>query len=186
VDSPSQRPLPDGRPDGHPDRRPRPGAGVPGGVDGDLAAERALAIRVLLANPLLDATRHPDEFRLVARNRGALGEWFENACGWQLAVDVMGGFARLAKRSSTPDPTRPAHRPRGGELPFDRRRYELLCLLCAELSSHAMTTINILAAGLSRATEAGPGRRFDATSRREHSAFVDAFKLLEEWGVVSF
>jgi len=155
-------------------------------LDDDLAAERALGIRVLLATPIVDATRSPAEFRVVARNRGWLTEWFETSCGWQLTVDVMGGFARLAKRSACPDPTRPAHRVRGGELPFDRRRYELACLLCAELARHSLTTIGILAAGVEAATRTGPHERFDVTYRRERAAFVDAFKLLQSWGVVSF
>lgn len=155
-------------------------------LDEDLAAERALGIRVLLAQPIVDATRCPAEFRVVARNRGWLTEWFETACGWQLTVDVMGGFGRLAKRSASPDPTRPARRARGSELPFDRRRYELLCLLCAELAKHSLTTIGILAAGVETATRIAPHQRFDVTYRRERAAFVDAFKLLESWGVVSF
>ena len=37
-------------------------------LDDDLAAERALGIRVLLATPIVDATRSPTEFRVVARN----------------------------------------------------------------------------------------------------------------------
>ncbi|HYR62317.1 MAG TPA: TIGR02678 family protein [Actinomycetota bacterium] len=155
-------------------------------LDEELAAERALGVRVLLASPILDATRCPAEFKVVARNRAWLAEWFETACGWQLTVDVMGGFARLAKRSATPDPTRPAHRSRGGELPFDRRRYELLCLLCAELAKHSVTTIGILADSVESATRAGPHERFDVSKRGERAAFVDAFKLLESWGVVSF
>ena len=46
-------------------------------LDDDLAAERALGIRVLLAAPIVDATRSPAEFRVLARNRGWLTEWFE-------------------------------------------------------------------------------------------------------------
>lgn len=155
-------------------------------LDEDLVAERAQGIRILLARPILDATRHPAEFRVVARNRGRLTEWFEATCGWQLTVDVMGGFARLGKRSDSPDSTRPARRVRGEQMPFDRRRYELLCLVCAELAKHALTTLGILAAGVEAATRAGPNEHFDATLKRERAAFVDAFKLLEGWGVVSF
>lgn len=151
-----------------------------------LQDERSLGIRILLARPLLDAGGHPEDFRVVSRNRVELVRWFDQACGWQLTVDVMGGFARLVKRSSSPDPTRPARRSRGADLPFDRRRYQLLCFLCAEISRHPVTTIGILAAELSLATATEPGGRFDPTRRAERAAYVDALRLLESWGVLSF
>jgi uncharacterized protein (TIGR02678 family) len=177
-------PLPGGhdRPATPPRRRSRPVSPL----DEVLADERALGIRILLAQPILDATRDPGGFRVVARNREALTAWFEATCGWALTVDVMGGFARLAKRSDHPDPTRPARRLRDQAAAFDRRRYELLCLICAELASHAFTTLGILADGVEAATRSGPGEHFDPTYQRERKAFVDAVKLLESWGVVAF
>ncbi len=151
----------------------------------ELSREEADAIRVLLAHPLLDGTSHRDEFRLVVGCRARLQEWFEETCGWRLVVDVPGGFARLFKRTDRPDETRPPHRTRGAQAPFDRRRYELLCLLCAELSSHPLTTIGLLAEGVASATTGSGAWRFDSTKQRERAAFVDGLKLLAAWGVVT-
>ena len=145
-------------------------------------AERSLAVRTLLGSPLLLADADPDGFDAVARHRTALIEWFEDTCGWSLTVDVPGRFARLTKRSARPDPTRPARRARGQRLPFDRRRYELLARLCAELATHQVTTIGILAGAL--AAE-GSGS-FESSLQRERAAFVDALRLLGAWGVVRF
>lgn len=150
------------------------------------AAERAEAVRLLLRRPLLDRDRHPADFLLVARHRDWLVEWFETGCGWDLAVDVAHGFARLEKRSAAPDPSRPARRSRGDKAPFDRRRYELLCLVCADLASHPVTTIGLVALNVAAASAGSPAGRFDTAKRRERAAFVDAFKLLAEWGVVRF
>lgn len=144
--------------------------------------ERSLAVRTLLGTPFLVADADPDGFAAVARHRSWLIEWFEDTCGWALAVDLPGRFARLTKRSARPDPTRPARRSRGQKLPFDRRRYELLARLCAELATHQVTTIGILAGALA-GESAGA---FDSSLQRERAAFVDAFRQLGAWGVVRF
>lgn len=143
---------------------------------------RSLAVRSLLGSPLLLADADPDGFAAVARHRAWLTEWFEDTCGWALAVDLAGRFARLTKRCARPDPTRPARRARGQRLPFDRRRYELLARLCAELATHQVTTIGILAGAL--AGEASGA--FDSSLQRERAAFVDALRQLAAWGVVRF
>ncbi len=142
------------------------------------AEERARAIRELLAAPLLDVHREPERFGLVVRHHGWLADWFETACGWRLTVDIAAGFARLAKRSATPDPTRPLRRLRGNQAPFDRRRYQLLCLACAELVRRPVTTIGLLARAI--ATQAD----LDTSRYGERSAFVDALLTLGAWGVV--
>ena len=152
-----------------------------------ISQERATGVRLLLGRPLLDVEFYPEEFRLVARHRDWLVEWFETNCGWHLVVDVTSGFARLAKRGPKPDPSRGARRIRGGGHLFDRRRYELLCLLCAELSSRAMTTIGILAGDLTLATALNDaGARLDTSKQRDRMAFVDALKLLASWCVLHF
>jgi uncharacterized protein (TIGR02678 family) len=144
-----------------------------------LAGEHAQAVRVLLASPVLDATSDPDGFRLVARHRHGLVEWFESACGWTLHVDVAAGFARLLKRASVIDTSRPLRRVRGeSRAPFDRRRYQLLCLVCAELVRHPVTTMGLLAAAI--ATEAG----LDTARRPERAAFVDGVLVLITWGAL--
>jgi uncharacterized protein (TIGR02678 family) len=142
---------------------------------GHLAEERSKAIRHLLATPMIDVDADPDAFRLVARHQGALTEWFETACGWALVVDVAAGFARLAKRAADVDPSRPLRRTRGTCQPFDRRRYQLLCLVCAELVKHPVTTVGLLAQ-----TVLG-----GQTSRHaERAAFVDALRALVAWGAL--
>lgn len=152
-----------------------------------MAEERARAVRILLGRPLLDVNAHHDEFHLVARHRDWLVEWFESSCGWHLVVEVSSGFARLAKRGQQRDGTRGVRRTRGSGQLFDRRRYELLCMLCAELASRAMTTIGILASDLtSSRSPNSTGLRLDTTLHRDRVAFVDALKLLESWGILRF
>lgn len=145
-------------------------------------ADRGFAVRTLLARPILDAGRDPDGFAAVVRNRTWLVPWFDETCGWALSVDLPGRFARLAKRSDRPDPTRPARRARSSSQPFDRRRYELLCQIAAELAAHPVTTIGILAGALAAAGE----RRLDTSKRRERQAFVDALQLLRNLGGLRF
>lgn len=147
-------------------------------LEGDLAEERSRAIRLLLASPLLDVDAQPDAFRLVVAHAGWLVDWFETACGWTLTVDVAAGFARLAKRSASVDAGRPLVRTRGSGGPFDRRRYQLVCLICAELVRHPVTTIGLLAGAVT--AHAG----LDTARRAERSAFVDAVRALLAWGVV--
>ncbi|MGH9177188.1 MAG: TIGR02678 family protein [Acidimicrobiales bacterium] len=144
----------------------------------NLADERATAVRTLLVRPLLDADADRDAFRLVARHAGWLTDWFERACGWALTVDPAGGWARLAKRAATVDATRPLRRTRGTTAPFDRRRYQLLCLVCAELVRHPVTTVGLLAGAVTR--DAG----LDTARHGERAALVDALRALMAWGAV--
>lgn len=144
----------------------------------DLADERSRAIRLLLATPLIDAGASADDFRLVARHAGWLAEWFDTTCGWGLVVDVAAGFARLAKRGPSSEVPRPLLRTRGATQPFDRRRYQLLCLVCAELVRHPVTTIGLLAGAI------GPEADLDTSRHGERAAFVDALRTLMEWGAL--
>jgi uncharacterized protein (TIGR02678 family) len=147
-------------------------------LDENLASERSMAARSLLANPLLDADAEPDAFRLVVRHGPWLTEYFEQTCGWVLTVDAASGFARLAKRAVEVDVTRPLRRTRGEAAPFDRRRYQLLCLICAELVRHPVTTVGLLASAMTGATGLETGRY------GERAAFVDALRALRSWGAV--
>ena len=140
--------------------------------------ERARAVRELLATPILNVDIDPDRFGLVARHHEWLATWFETTCGWQLTVDIGAGFARLAKRSAHPDPTRPLRRLRGNKGSFDRRRFQLLCLVCAELVRRPVTTIGLLAQAIP------PDAQFDTSRRVDRTAFVDALLALGQWGVV--
>ncbi len=143
-----------------------------------LATERSRAVRSLLAEPFLDAEARPDDFRLVARHAPWLVDYFEKTCGWGLAVDAASGFARLAKRGVEVDVTRPLRRTRGASAPFDRRRYQVLCLVCAELVRHPVTTVGLLAAAV--AADAS----LDTSRQSERAAFVDALRALIGWGAV--
>lgn len=144
----------------------------------NLAAERSRAIRTLLVSPLLDVHTDPEAFRLVVRHQDWLAAWFDSACGWSLVVDVAAGFVRLAKRSAQVDAGRPLRRTRGAAQPFDRRRYQLLCLVCAELVRHPVTTVGLLAGAV-----AGGGG-LDTKKHGERAAFVDALRALLAWGAL--
>lgn len=85
--------------------------------------ERRDAMRALLMCPLMTAA-HPD-FGAVRRHAHVLRDWFAQAAGWMLHVDL--DCARLYKR---PADLRDATR---GAPEFDRRRYILFCLACAVL-----------------------------------------------------
>lgn len=143
-----------------------------------LDAERAEAIQHLLRRPLLDARTHHDAYTLVARHREWLVRWFDDTCGWAVHVDAAAGFARLAKRRAEPDPTRPLRRLRGSSAPFDRRRYQLLCLVAAELVSHPVTTVGLLSRAVAGAGAFTPERHGDRV------AFVDALLVLRAWRAV--
>lgn len=147
-------------------------------LDEHLAAERTLAVKYLLASPLLDAEASRDEFRLAVRHVEWLIGYFEQTCGWSLVVDPAAGFARLSKRPTTLDAPRPLRRIRGEAAPFDRRRYELLCHVCAELVRHPITTVGFLATAIT--AEA----RLDTSRYGERSALVDALRVLASWGAL--
>ncbi|MDQ1366435.1 MAG: hypothetical protein QOE57_2477, partial [Acidimicrobiaceae bacterium] len=74
--------------------------------------------------------------------------------------------------------TRPMRRPRGEGAPFDRRRYQLLCLVCAELVRHPVTTVGFLAAAV--AADAG----LETSRHGERIAFVDVLRTLMAWGAL--
>lgn len=143
-----------------------------------LDVERAEAIQHLLHRPLLDARAHHDAYTLVARHGDWLVRWFDDTCGWALYVDAAAGFARLAKRRADPDPTRPLRRLRGAGAPFDRRRYQILCLVAAELVSHPVTTVGLLSRAVAAAGAFTPERHGDRV------AFVDALLVLSSWRAV--
>ncbi len=143
--------------------------------------EIARAVRALLATPFLTAEHDDAVFDIIRRRHQHLVEWFERHCGWRLHVDVRQRYARLLKVSSHPDPTRPARRQRSTKAPFDRRRYALLCVVCAELLTTPTTTIGLLASRVTEATAADAEiPTFDAARREERAAYVDALKFLEQ------
>ncbi len=148
--------------------------------------EIARAIRLLLRDPLISSHLDPAGFDLVRKRRQPLTAWFDYYCGWRLVVEPRHGYARLIKVRGDAGPARPARRRRGGRIPFDRRRYTLFCLACAELLATPVTTIGMLARGIVQAAAAEPDvPEFDPLRADERSAFVDALKLLEHYGVIA-
>ncbi len=141
--------------------------------------ERSEAIRALMVAPMINNSNNTDVFRLIVRHESWLIDWYESTLGWRLHVDIAAGFARLFKRSHSPDASRVLHRIRGQKRPFDRRRYQLLCLVCANLVKTSVTTIGLLAGTLKG--EAG----LDTTLKRERAALVDALRMLMEWEVIT-
>ena len=146
--------------------------------------EIARGIRLLLASPLISERTSADWFDLVRRRREPIRQWFDYYCGWTLIVEPRLGYARLVKVRAATDSNRPARRARSGRAPFDRRRYVLLCLVAAELLTVPVTTIGLLADGVSRASGAEPVvTTFDSASRAERMAFVDVMRMLEAFEI---
>lgn len=85
--------------------------------------EMRTALRALLMTPLMSPTH--EDFAAVRRHADWLREWFARETGWILHVERDG--ARLYKRpADLSDATR-------GMPGYDRRRYVVLCLVCAVL-----------------------------------------------------
>ncbi len=141
--------------------------------------EVARGVRLLLARPLLSAAHDPDGFDVVRRRREPIVKWFDYYCGWRVAVEPRAGYARLFKTTQRPDRTRPAPN-------FDRRRYVLLCLTCAELLSTTTTTIDALADRVHQAAKLENLPSFDPARRSDRSAFADVLDLLEQQGAIEF
>jgi hypothetical protein len=139
--------------------------------------EVARGVRLLLARPLLTARHDPDGFDLIRRRREPIVKWFDYYCGWRVHVEPRAGYARLVKTTQRPDRTRPAP-------DFDRRRYTLLCLVCAELLATPTTTADALADRVrqSAALEGLPA--FDPSRRGDRSALADVLRFLEQQGAV--
>lgn len=155
-------------------------------LDRERAAERAQAIRALLARPVLTRDTAAADFALVVRHRADLVAWFDTHAGWRLVVEPRAGYARLMKTSPRPPVDRPARRPRGARSPLDRRRYTLLCLVAAELLAGPVTTIGIVAERLAQASAVEPDiAAFDSSRHDDRRAYVDALLVLEELGVLA-
>ncbi|MEV6238144.1 TIGR02678 family protein [Lentzea sp. NPDC051838] len=137
--------------------------------------EVARGIRLLLARPLLTAGNDPDGFDLIRRRREPIVKWFDYYCGWRVMVEPRAGYARLFKTTQRPDRTRPAEG-------FDRRRYVLLCLTCAELLTTTTTTIDALAERVHQAANLEHLQPFDPTKRSDRGAFADVLDFLDQQG----
>ncbi|HYU35210.1 MAG TPA: TIGR02678 family protein [Thermoanaerobaculia bacterium] len=149
-----------------------------------LDEEQRRAVRLLLAHPFVsDARPDPETFALVRRHARELQRWFAEQLGYRLVVDTE--FARLHKRPAPGARLRPLRTQ--SNLPFDPRRYALLCLVLAALERVEVQTVLSELAGqvalLAASEEAVRG--FDLESFAERQAFVDVIRWLVEQGVLS-
>lgn len=147
-------------------------------LSASIADERRTAIRALLAQPLRHVAEDADVFRLVAHHQDWLASWFDDTCGWPVTVDAAAGVARLGKRRPDPDVSRPLTTGRGRDSPFDRRRYQFLCLIASELVDRPMTTMGLLAQAVAGLCD------FRTERHSDRRAFVDALRALESWRAV--
>jgi uncharacterized protein (TIGR02678 family) len=150
-------------------------------------AQRRVALRALLAKPLLVAALDSEMLVLVRRHVTELRAWLSRETGWRLVCDS--DTARLFKTSVLPsDPTHPA---RGhNKEPFGRRRYVIVCLALSALArADAQVTLGGLADDVLRdSTEpelAAAGFTFTLDSRTDRADLVAVVRLLLGWGVLS-
>lgn len=145
------------------------------------------AARTLLRRPLLRASAHPREFRLVREHAPELRRWFDRNTGWRLHVDAE--TVRLRKVPGDPeDPTHPAREAGRGRLAFDRRRYVLLCLSLAVLErAEAQTALGRLAEQIVLEASAPEfaDLEFTLSTRDQRMDLVAVVRTLVDIGVLS-
>ena len=138
-----------------------------------------VAVRALLMTPLMGSAH--EDFPAVRRHGEALRDWFSREAGWTLQVER--DVARLHKR-----PAEPTDATRG--LPgYDRRRYVLLCLVCAVLErADAQITLRLLGERLltlaADPTLAAQGFGLTLDTQAERRELVTVCRTLMELGVI--
>lgn len=153
----------------------------------DTAAVRARALRALLASPLLDR-RAGEDFTAVVAHADWLQRWFDDKCGWVLAIDARHGFARLRKVPARPQEHRGVRTARSTPRPFTRRRYSLLAVTAAVLSDTPRPQISLqdLVERVRAVTADTDGVvEFVPARRDERLALVDAVTQLVTLGVLA-
>jgi len=149
-------------------------------------AQRRVALRALLAKPLLIADTDGEVLVLIRRHLTELREWLSRETGWRLVADSE--TARLFKTATTASDA--SHPARGhNKEPFGRHRYVTLCLALAALArADAQTTLGSLADDvLTAAAEpelAATGFTLTLDSRADRSDLVAVVRLLLGWGVL--
>ncbi|MBV2361829.1 DUF2398 family protein [Streptomonospora nanhaiensis] len=147
-----------------------------------LIGERQAAARRLLADPIVTARTHPDDFAVIRTHSDWLIQRFRRVLGYELKVAA--DHARLVKTGLVSGTTRPLTRPSGAY--FSPRTYSYLALSLAVLvEAPARVTAAGLAADVSAAAaEAG----LDLDPRRrmgERRAYAAALRRLADWGALS-
>ena len=138
-----------------------------------------VAVRALLMTPLMDSAH--EGFPAVRRHGEALRDWFSREAGWTLQVER--DVARLHKRpAELTDATR-------GLPGYDRRRYVLLCLVCAVLErADAQITLRLLGERLltlaADPTLAAQGFGLTLDTQAERRELVTVCRTLMDLGVI--
>jgi uncharacterized protein (TIGR02678 family) len=143
------------------------------------AAERRVAARHLLANPLTCLEHDEDVFRLIRRHEVELDRWFTQRLGYRL--HVAADTARLFKTGFVPE-----HRPlrTGSRRAFQHLEYVLLTLaLATTVAGPTVISLRDLIELIrSSAAEVDISLQFDSTERR---ALVTALRWMIDHGLAS-
>lgn len=158
-------------------------------LDAVKLSERQTALRALLSQPMLSSRGgSTDRFALIRRHADWLRQWLTDNCGWGLHLD--GEFARLQKTPpDIDDGSRAAIEVRSG-IPFNRRKYVLLCLALATLErGDRQTTLGNLAQEVislvsADSSLAQSGITFDLSNREQRSDLVGVVRYLLELRVL--
>ncbi|MFC4565218.1 TIGR02678 family protein [Nocardiopsis mangrovi] len=147
-----------------------------------LIGERQAAARRLLADPLITARTHPDDFAVVRSHSDWLIQRFRRVLGYDLTVAA--DHARLAKTGLVGPVARPLTRHSGAQ--FSPRTYGHLALcLAALVEAPRSVTVSRLAADV-HAAAVEAGLDFDPRDRMgERRAFIAALGHLASWGAVT-
>jgi len=148
----------------------------------NLAAERRTAVRLLLRQPLVTATSHPDEFPLIRRHADELARQFGQVLGYRLTIEP--GFARLHKAGLGRDAGRRLER--GSGTAFTPRTYAYLALALAALVTAPEQLLLSEVVTRTRAAAAEAGIDLGEPNRMtERRALVAALKQLMAWNVMA-
>ncbi|RNL83776.1 TIGR02678 family protein [Halostreptopolyspora alba] len=147
-----------------------------------LAGERQAAARRLLADPIVTARTHPDDFAVVRSHSEWLIQQFDRVLGYELTV--ADEHARLTKTGLVRSVTRPLRRTGGASATPRVYSYLALCLAALVDSGPTLAVSRLASDVRDAASEAGLG--LDPTSRMsERRAFVAALRHLTDLGAVS-
>ncbi len=152
-------------------------------ADAIVIEQRQQCVRFMLRHVIVhDRGAHAEQFKLIRRHAAWLSEFFGDQLGYRLVVERT--FARLHKRVVSGGSPRPVLT--RGNSHFDRRRYALVCLILAGLEDiEAQTTLADLAERVKLyTTEIPECDALDLDRYGERQAFVDAVRVLVDWGVL--
>ncbi|MFE5731621.1 TIGR02678 family protein [Streptomyces sp. NPDC056528] len=147
------------------------------------AAERQLAARTLLAQPILTAHRQPAELALVRRHSTALRSMFAQILGYPLIVEHS--FARLVK--APPSSDSPQRHVRRGDSPvFTPQTYALFTLACAALLAPGTGEQLLISSLIEQIRADAATARVDLQDTpAENRRLVQAIGLLIDWGMLT-